>query len=347
MISSVIVLYQVRLLSNSYFECETDPLVFLRVLEYYTGILFLTTNRVGAFDEAFKSRIHISLYYPPLEERQTLSIWRMNMDRTVGRKKGKMTVDEEEIMAFALSHYKSNFAKKANWNGRQIRNAFQTATALAEYDTHEENAKRKKDATNADDVVLGLPRLQKQHFEIVAKASLQFDLYIKETTGHSDAERAFGYSERADHFKTSAANQRTEQPAGFRPAALPLGLEQTQASYQQDARQNPNHLIHVQGLHQAPLQSSPITPDVRARQYSDGRFAPQEPAPRYAQQVNSPPWQQQQQQYVPTSETMSFHSDASQTRASANWPQQFPPSPGMTAPVVADRPGYEYDDDDD
>ena len=40
--------------------------VFLRTLEYYSGILFLTTNRVGALDPAFKSRIHISLYYPNL-----------------------------------------------------------------------------------------------------------------------------------------------------------------------------------------------------------------------------------------------------------------------------------------
>lgn len=41
--------------------------VFLRVLEYYNGLLFLTTNRVGTIDEAFKSRIHLSLYYvsPP------------------------------------------------------------------------------------------------------------------------------------------------------------------------------------------------------------------------------------------------------------------------------------------
>lgn len=36
--------------------------VFLRALEFYSGILFLTTNRVGTIDEAFKSRIHISLY---------------------------------------------------------------------------------------------------------------------------------------------------------------------------------------------------------------------------------------------------------------------------------------------
>ncbi|KAK6066828.1 hypothetical protein SCUP234_11884, partial [Seiridium cupressi] len=33
--------------------------VFLRVLEYYEGILILTSNRVGIFDEAFKSRIQL------------------------------------------------------------------------------------------------------------------------------------------------------------------------------------------------------------------------------------------------------------------------------------------------
>jgi hypothetical protein len=37
--------------------------VFLRMLEYYKGLCFLITNRVGAFDEAFKSRVHISLSY--------------------------------------------------------------------------------------------------------------------------------------------------------------------------------------------------------------------------------------------------------------------------------------------
>lgn len=45
--------------------------VFLRILEYYEGILFLASNRVGVFSEAFKSRIHVALYYPPLRCRQT------------------------------------------------------------------------------------------------------------------------------------------------------------------------------------------------------------------------------------------------------------------------------------
>lgn len=35
--------------------------IFLRLLEYFQGILFLTTNRVATFDDAFQSRIHIAL----------------------------------------------------------------------------------------------------------------------------------------------------------------------------------------------------------------------------------------------------------------------------------------------
>lgn len=33
----------------------------MRALEYYSGILFLTTNRVGSIDEALRSRIHMSV----------------------------------------------------------------------------------------------------------------------------------------------------------------------------------------------------------------------------------------------------------------------------------------------
>lgn len=75
-------------------------LVFLRVLEYYDGILFylvfhglkslltsqlgiliLTSNRVGTFDEAFKSRIQLTLRYKNLEKDQRLQIWNNFMKR--------------------------------------------------------------------------------------------------------------------------------------------------------------------------------------------------------------------------------------------------------------------------
>ncbi|KAK5110649.1 hypothetical protein LTR62_005689 [Meristemomyces frigidus] len=64
--------------SRSLHELERNKLVsiFLRVLEYYEGIMFLTTNRVQTFDAAFQSRIHISLDYKELDETSRLTVWK-------------------------------------------------------------------------------------------------------------------------------------------------------------------------------------------------------------------------------------------------------------------------------
>ena len=46
-------------------DLERNCLVaaFLRCLEYYKGVLFLTTNRVGAFDDALVSRVNVTMHY--------------------------------------------------------------------------------------------------------------------------------------------------------------------------------------------------------------------------------------------------------------------------------------------
>ncbi|PYH85329.1 hypothetical protein BO82DRAFT_429343 [Aspergillus uvarum CBS 121591] len=75
--------------------------VFLRVLEYYQRILFLTTNRVGKIDEAFRSRVHISLYYPPLDKRSTQKIFAENMNLVEKRDKNVIRVNRDEIRDFA------------------------------------------------------------------------------------------------------------------------------------------------------------------------------------------------------------------------------------------------------
>ncbi|KAH7131774.1 hypothetical protein B0J11DRAFT_576732, partial [Dendryphion nanum] len=49
--------------------------VFQRALEYFQDIMFLTTNRVGQFDEAFLSRIHVSISYDPLDNDARHQIW--------------------------------------------------------------------------------------------------------------------------------------------------------------------------------------------------------------------------------------------------------------------------------
>jgi SpoVK/Ycf46/Vps4 family AAA+-type ATPase len=50
--------------------------VFLRRLEYYEGVLFLTTNRVTEFDEAVLSRIHLKIKYPELTKDARRKIWK-------------------------------------------------------------------------------------------------------------------------------------------------------------------------------------------------------------------------------------------------------------------------------
>ncbi|KAF3037082.1 hypothetical protein E8E12_004202 [Didymella heteroderae] len=148
--------------------------VFLRVLEYYKGILILTTNRVGAFDEAFKSRIHLHLYYPALNKDQTLAIWKMNLDRVIDRKQGRITADEGEILRFAEAHFEQHKKSNTRWNGRQIRNAFQTALAMAEYEALE--AAGLEEAWDESAELLDTEaQLKVAHFETVAEASMQFD----------------------------------------------------------------------------------------------------------------------------------------------------------------------------
>lgn len=113
--------------------------MFLRILEYYTGILFLTTNHVGHIDEAFRSRIHITLYYPNLGKRETNRIWKLNLDRLRSIEEERatstdykaLTIDVDGIKKFAADHYNEHEQGKGRWNGRQIRNAFLIASAFA------------------------------------------------------------------------------------------------------------------------------------------------------------------------------------------------------------------------
>jgi SpoVK/Ycf46/Vps4 family AAA+-type ATPase len=116
--------------------------VFLRILDYYSGILFLTTNRAGALDEAFKSRIHYKVYYPPLTEQQTIEIWQVNIQRLKSIEEEQnqagltrlLEIPENDILRFAAAQYRRfdrNRKEIVQWNGRQIRNAFQVARSLA------------------------------------------------------------------------------------------------------------------------------------------------------------------------------------------------------------------------
>lgn len=150
-------------------------------MEYYQGILFLTTNRVGKIDEAFRSRVHVSLYYPPLKKKPTVDIFKTNLERVKAQRGDALRIKDEEIKDFAKAHYK-NLEPHVRWNGRQIRNAFHIAVALAENE-----AGRKSSAKGEGKKK---PTLRERHFRMVENASTKFDDYLTSVLGMGQSQRA-------------------------------------------------------------------------------------------------------------------------------------------------------------
>lgn len=187
--------------------------MFLRVLEYYAGVLFLTTNRIGDFDEAFSSRIHISLYYPPLKRSSTKKIFDLNLrniQQRIEERGMDIEIEHDQILSWAMSYWRSN--KKMRWNGRQIRNACQTALALAEYDAAHPAESESIQGTGWREGTVEKAakiRLTISHLETVAKAYLEFMRYLHEIYG-KDAERrakAMGIRAREFSMKSPAVSQ--------------------------------------------------------------------------------------------------------------------------------------------
>lgn len=130
--------------------------MFLRVLEYYQGILFLTTNRIESFDRAFKSRIHLAVHYPRLDLESRKSIWRTFL--------AKASVDstlEREAPDGALDRWAS-----VELNGRQIRNIIRTGQALALSD--------------------GVDKANEHHIDEALKTVRELDLSLKRGVAESD-----------------------------------------------------------------------------------------------------------------------------------------------------------------
>jgi SpoVK/Ycf46/Vps4 family AAA+-type ATPase len=85
--------------------------IFLRLLEYFQGILFLTTNRVETFDDAFQSRIHIALRYGDLTTKAKRSVWKMFLEKV-------KSIDGVETEAFTDKDLDT--LARHNLNGRQV-----------------------------------------------------------------------------------------------------------------------------------------------------------------------------------------------------------------------------------
>ncbi|KAK3371085.1 P-loop containing nucleoside triphosphate hydrolase protein [Lasiosphaeria ovina] len=101
--------------------------VFLRVLEYYQGIMFLTTNQIAEFDIAIPSRIHVSIQYESLKDYQMEAIFHGFLDKLDQRG----LVDDYD----GIKDWLEEVVYKEKFDGRQIRNTVTTALGLARAET--------------------------------------------------------------------------------------------------------------------------------------------------------------------------------------------------------------------
>jgi hypothetical protein len=144
---------------------------FLRALEYYRGVLFLTTNRVQAFDSAFLSRIHVALHYKNLRDEDRERIWANKIERLERNSCGTIRISTAARGLLLSSPDSNDGAKRMHslkWNGREIRNALQTMVALAESEAREQGSKV---------VMVG-----QKHVLSVVNMSGEFRDYLKKTT---------------------------------------------------------------------------------------------------------------------------------------------------------------------
>jgi hypothetical protein len=135
--------------------------IFLRLLEYFQGILFLTTNRVETFDDAFQSRIHVALRYGDLTTKAKRSVWNMFIEMCRAQKGCEVAVFSDNDLD-ALSRHQLN--------GRQIKNIVRTAQALA----------------LNEGAVLGLSHVKK-----VMEVAESFERDLKGGSGYTDAMRSY------------------------------------------------------------------------------------------------------------------------------------------------------------
>lgn len=95
-------------------------IVFLRLIEYYSGLLFLTTNRVEGFDSAFHNRIHVKIRYPPLDKTARTNIWSNLLLNS------NSSIQVEEFLTNELMQILGELTT----NGRDIRNIVRLARGL-------------------------------------------------------------------------------------------------------------------------------------------------------------------------------------------------------------------------
>ncbi|KAI9703001.1 MAG: hypothetical protein M1820_005992 [Bogoriella megaspora] len=188
----------VLLESRSYEDLHRNGIVstFLRMIEYYEGILFMTTNRIGTMDIAFQSRIHVTIKYDPLTPDMRERIW----TRFIDRLSDKEVIAKRELLN-ALPDI-----REWELNGRQIRNVLSIAESTAL------NEARRRGA------------LRYSHVETVANESIEFMQFFDDDHKERKSYAKASEKRKAERFKKSRPRTTTEDKR-YKETTMTLGKQ--------------------------------------------------------------------------------------------------------------------------
>ena len=265
----------------------------------------------------------MALYYPPLNWPTTERIWQNLIRRTL-ESSVKVDCSQEALMTFARQLYEEQDRNSdpSHWNGRQIRNAFQSAIALA-----------RNESSGSDKSVTVEPR----HFSTVARVSNEFNTYLwKVKSGRTDADVAKEFQSRYDGFDRATYAQ--GPPVSSHQHQYPPPMQAQMPMRQAAPSTNPYQGFPMQqAVPQQPVYSTTATNGSSYNPNQQVFYTNQPPPqfnppqaygiqqPQYTQHPQNPPLQQPQA--APTSPGQQFQS----AQAHAGHPQQ---------PQVATPMGY-------
>jgi hypothetical protein len=118
----------------------------------------------------------------------------------------KVVFSRDSLMNFADSHYRQHERTKSTWNGRQIRNAFQTAIALGRHDRLKRLKKKgmsEEEAERTGKRKLMTVELTRENFLKIARMDKDFEDYLFNVRG-SDIMAARDESVRNDEYNPLA-----------------------------------------------------------------------------------------------------------------------------------------------
>lgn len=100
--------------------------IFLRELEYFRGIIFLTTNLYDTIDSAFRSRVSLHLLFQSLSREARETVWGKFLQRLPNPlEKAEKKDGEEDIGPVEKPLDDEDVRELSFWqlNGREIKNA--------------------------------------------------------------------------------------------------------------------------------------------------------------------------------------------------------------------------------